>query len=75
LINKDDMSLEEFPRRMAEILKGNTSKMVFFAGDPEVDYEKTMQFLDLARSAGAHNIGIIVDNLSEGPAAEAQPAQ
>jgi biopolymer transport protein TolR len=73
LINKDEMSPEEFPRRMAEILKGNTSKMVFFAGDPEVDYEKTMQFLDLARSAGAHNIGIIVDDMSDAPPAEAAP--
>ena len=70
LINKDEMSPEAFPQRLKDILKGNTSKMVFFAGDPEVDYEKTMQFLDMARGAGAHNIGIIVDDLST----EAPPA-
>ncbi|MGH9459395.1 MAG: ExbD/TolR family protein [Thermoanaerobaculia bacterium] len=63
-INRDQMSVQEFPMRLAGILKGNTGKMVFFAGDPEVNYEDTMRFLDLARSAGAHNVGIIVEELA-----------
>ena len=46
---------------MSEILHGNTSKMVFFQGSPDVDYETTMSFLDLVRSSGAKNIGIIVE--------------
>lgn len=62
LINKEEMSMEQFPNRIREILRGNTAKMVFFAGARDVDYETTMTFLDLARASGAKNIGIIVED-------------
>lgn len=62
-INRDSMNTQQFPQRIAGILKGNTGRMVFFAGDPSVNYEDTMRFLDSARSAGAHNIGIITEEL------------
>ena len=62
-INRDSMTIEQFPQRIATVLKGNTGKMVFFAGDPKASYEDTMTFLDTARAAGAHNIGIIAEEL------------
>ena len=58
------MAEEQFPNRIREVLHGNTSKMVFFAGGRDVDYESTMKFLDLARASGAKNIGIIVEDVS-----------
>ena len=61
-INKDEMTLEQFPARIRDIMKGNTSKMVFFAGGREVDYESIIKFLDVARMSGAKNIGIIVED-------------
>jgi biopolymer transport protein ExbD len=61
-INKEEMTMEQFPARIREIMKGNTSKMVFFAGGREVDYYTTMRFLDVARMSGAKNIGIIVED-------------
>jgi len=61
LINKEDVTPEAFPQRVREIMHGNTSKMVFFAGSRDVDYEATMRFLDAARAAGCKNIGIIVE--------------
>ena len=60
-INKEEMSVAQFPARIREVLRGNTSKMVFFSGGRDVDYETTMKFLDLARVSGAKNIGIIVE--------------
>ena len=63
-INKEEMTVEQFPNRIRDILHGNTSKMVFFAGGRDVDYDSTMRFLDLARSSGAKNIGIIVEDVS-----------
>ena len=69
LINKDEMTLNEFPARIRDILRGNTSKMVFFSGSREVDYETTIKFLDLARASGAKNIGIIVEDPTATPAA------
>lgn len=61
MINKDSVPMEQFPQRMREILHGNTSKMVFFQGSPDVDYETTIGFLDMARANGCKNIGIIVE--------------
>jgi len=61
-INKEEMSSSQFPTRIREVLRGNTSKMVFFAGGRDVDYETTIKFLDLARASGAKNIGIIVED-------------
>src|SRR5437763_1272537 len=61
LINKEDVSMEAFPQRIREIMHGNTSKMVFFSGARDVDYDSTMRFLDSARAAGCKHIGIIVE--------------
>ncbi|MBV8519842.1 MAG: biopolymer transporter ExbD [Acidobacteria bacterium] len=68
MINKEEMPIEQFPNRIREVLRGNTSKMVFFSGSRDVDYEHTMSFLDLARMSGAKNIGIIVEDPSAAPA-------
>jgi biopolymer transport protein TolR len=71
LINKEEMTIDQFPNRIREILRGNTSKMVFFSGGRDVDYDATIKFLDLARVSGAKNIGIIVEDPSTGGAAAA----
>jgi biopolymer transport protein TolR len=60
-INKEELTAEQFPLKLREVLHGNQSKMVFFQGAPDNDYESTMKFLDLARNGGAKNIGIIVE--------------
>ena len=61
-INKEEMDVAQFPNRIRDILRGNSSKMVFFAGARDVDYETTLKFLDTARAAGVKNIGIIVED-------------
>jgi biopolymer transport protein TolR len=71
LINKEEMTMEQFPNRIRDIIRGNTSKMVFFSGGRDVDYETTIKFLDLARASGAKNIGIIVEDPLAGGAAAA----
>ena len=60
-INKDEVPADQFPQRIRDVLHGNQSKMVFFQGAGDNDYETTMKFLDMARSNGAKNIGIIVE--------------
>lgn len=70
MINKEEIQKEQFANRLREILKGNTSKMIFFSGAPEVKYEEAIAFLDLARAAGANNIGIIVDDVQFGSQAQ-----
>ena len=68
-INKDEMSMDQFPNRIREVLRGNTSKMVFFSGGRDVDYDAIIKFLDVARNSGARNICIIVED----PSAPAAP--
>jgi biopolymer transport protein TolR len=63
MINKEVLTLDTYPNRIREILKGNSGKMVFFAGDPEVSYDDTLKFLDLTKASGAPNIGLIVEEL------------
>jgi biopolymer transport protein TolR len=65
LINKEQMSATDFPVRLQQILRGNTGKMVFFAGDPDANYQDTVDFLDLARRSGALNIGLIVEEMGQ----------
>jgi biopolymer transport protein TolR len=60
-INRDEVAPGDFAVRIHDIMHGNQSKMVFFQGSPEVDYDTTMKFLDMARASGAKNIGIIVE--------------
>ncbi len=62
-INKEEVERTQFPARLQSILKGNTGKMVFFAGDPEANYQETVEFLDMARASGALNIGLIVEEM------------
>lgn len=68
MINRDVVTQAEFPQRLNDILKGNTGKMVFFSGDKDLNYENAIIFLDMARGAGAANIGIIVEDMSAQPA-------
>lgn len=75
LINKEEMTMEQFPNRIRDVLRGNTSKMVFFSGGREVDYDTTIKFLDLARASGAKNIGIIVEDPLAAPGAAAAIGQ
>jgi len=72
LINKEDVPSDQFAQRIRDILHGNTSKMVFFSGSRDVDYETTMRFLDMARAAGCKNIGIIVEDPNAAPVAPGQ---
>ncbi|SRR5258706_3640197 len=60
-INKDEVPADQFSARIRDVIHGNQSKMVFFQGSPDVDYDSTMRFLDSARAAGCKNIGIIVE--------------
>jgi Biopolymer transport protein len=62
-INKEEVAEDSFPQRLREILKGNTGKMVFFSAEPDVVYDDAVRFLDSIHGTGAHNIGIIVEQV------------
>jgi len=62
-INKEEMTEAAFPARFREILRNREKKMIFFAADGELPYDRVANILDLVRDAGAENIGIVFDDL------------
>ncbi|HEX3552441.1 MAG TPA: biopolymer transporter ExbD [Thermoanaerobaculia bacterium] len=65
-INKTMYPENEFGAKLREAMTGRASKVVFFAADGELPYEKVAHFMDLCRNNGADNLGIVFDDLRAG---------
>ena len=63
-INKTAFGKTEFTGRLRETLKNREKKIVFFAANGELTYEKVVAFMDQVRDAGAKNLGIVFDDLN-----------
>jgi len=66
-INKQVIPRSEFPGRLKQALTGRQSKVVFFAADGELQYDRVADFMDIVRDNGAENLGIVFDDLRGGP--------
>jgi biopolymer transport protein TolR len=74
-INKALIPRAQFGGRLRETLTGRQSKVVFFAADGELDYDKVADFMDECRDNGAENLGIVFDDLkATGASGAAAPA-
>jgi biopolymer transport protein TolR len=62
-INKFQVEQADFPGRLRQLLTNRQSKVVFFAADGELPYDKVATFMDIVRDAGAQNLGIVFDDL------------
>jgi biopolymer transport protein ExbD len=67
-INKTQIPAQEFSARLSEVLSGRKDKVIFFAADGDLSFEKVADFMDTCRDAGAENLGIVFDDLRQ-PAA------
>jgi biopolymer transport protein ExbD len=68
-INKQMLSMAEFPVKLREALTGRSSKVIFFAADGELTYDRVADFMDVCRDNGAQNLGIVFEDMRGGPAA------
>jgi biopolymer transport protein TolR len=66
-INKEQLTEATFPSRFREAIRNREKKVIFFAADGELSYEKVAAVLDMVRDNGAENIGIVFDDLAPGP--------
>jgi biopolymer transport protein TolR len=66
-INKTPIDQSEFQNALQRALTGRQSKVVFFAADGELPYDKVATFMDMVRNAGAQNLGIVFDDLKPTP--------
>jgi biopolymer transport protein TolR len=73
-INKIMVPINDFPGRLKTALTGRQSKVVFFAADGELSYDKVADFMDMVRDSGAENLGIVFEDLRGGGGTGAAPA-
>jgi biopolymer transport protein ExbD len=73
-INKTMYPENEFGPKLREAMTGRASKVVFFAADGELLFDKVAHFMDLCRNNGADNLGIVFDDLRPGAATASAPA-
>jgi biopolymer transport protein TolR len=66
-INKLQVEQADFPGRLRTVLTNRQNKVVFFAADGELLYDKVALFMDMVRDAGAQNLGIVFDDLRPTP--------
>ncbi len=72
-INKTMYPENEFGPKLREAMTGRASKVVFFAADGDLLFDKVAHFMDLCRNNGADNLGIVFDDLKP-QAASSAPA-
>jgi biopolymer transport protein TolR len=73
-INKTMYPENDFGPKLREAMTGRASKVVFFAADGELLFDKVAHFMDLCRNNGADNLGIVFDDLRPGTATASAPA-
>ncbi len=66
-LNKDEVNAQTLSLRLTEILKNRATKTIFFSGDDAANYGEVIRVMDLARSAGAKSIGIVLETVPVGP--------
>lgn len=65
-LNKDEVNAQTLSLRLTEILKNRATKTIFFSGDDAANYGEVIRVMDLARSAGAKSIGIVLETVPVG---------
>jgi biopolymer transport protein TolR len=62
-INRQEIPRASFGTRLSELMEKRSSKVVFFAADGALPYSQVAEFLDLCRSHGAKELGMVFDDL------------
>jgi biopolymer transport protein ExbD len=73
-LNKEQLDAQSLSLRLSEILKNRRDKTVFFSADDAVTYGDVARVMDLVRTAGAKNIGIVLETVPVEGVAAAPPA-
>jgi len=58
-INQEDVSWENLPGRLREILKMRFDRVAFVQADGDLDFEVVADVIDVARTAGIDHIGLM----------------
>jgi biopolymer transport protein TolR len=73
-LNKEPLDAQSLSLRLSEILKNRRDKTVFFSAADSTTYGDVARVMDIVRTAGAKNIGIVLETVSVEGIAAAPPA-
>ena len=62
-LNKQELTAAQLATQLSSILKNRRDKTVFFSGDDASLYGDVARIMDICRSAGATNIGIVLETV------------
>jgi biopolymer transport protein ExbD len=65
-INQDPTSIGDLGGRLEEIFKTRNDRVMFVKGDPDVDFGRVAEVIDVAKGAGLDKIGLITKAIEEG---------
>jgi len=65
-LNKEEVNQQTLSLRLTEILKNRSNKTIFFSGDDGASYGDVVRVMDLCRTAGAKNMGIVLETVPVG---------
>jgi biopolymer transport protein ExbD len=63
-INREQFTERDFLTKLEEVTKGRENKVVFFAADGNVTWDKVARFMDMCNDHGAKNLGIVLEDLN-----------
>jgi len=63
-INREQLTERDFLTKLDEVTKGRENKVVFFAADGNIPYDRVARFMDMCNDHGAKNLGIVLEDLN-----------
>ena len=65
-INEDDFAKAAVEPKLAEIFSTRAEKVMFIKGDPELDFSKVAEVIDMGHQAAVDHIGLITPKVAAG---------
>ena len=62
-LNKQELTAPQLATQLSTILKNRRDKTIFFSGDDAATYGEVARVMDICRTAGAKNIGIVLETV------------
>jgi len=63
-INKEQYTERDFLNKLEDVTRGRENKVVFFAADGGLSYDKVARFMDMCNDHGAKSLGIVLDDIN-----------
>src|SRR5579884_1515212 len=59
MLNQEAVAEKDLQNRLEEVFKTRAERVVFVKGDPDLEYKKVAEAIDIAKGAGIDKIGLM----------------